>query len=187
LDEPVRDSAIRTMSCRWLNRCPFPAEYTRTHHLQHLRAVYLRETDVMPSLDEWFAGVFRPDRLPATIVQLTAAQADEPVPELEKLPEQIAETDRQLAAYRAALDGDGDPAVIGGWITEARKLATRARLDTLTSPVRLTREEITGLVNTITDIVSLLANADPADKPKLYGQLGPRLTYNPGQRTVLGL
>jgi site-specific DNA recombinase len=105
------------------------------------------------------------------------------LPEIQKLREQIAETDRQLASYRAALDGGGDPAVIGAWITEtqARKLAARARLDALrgTSPARLTSEEIAAMVNATTDIATLLGHADPADKAELYGQLGLRLTYHP--------
>jgi hypothetical protein len=136
-------------------RCTFPAQYATTNRLPHPRAVYLREADLMPPLDEWFAGVFRPDRLPATIAQLTASQAGEPVPEIGKLHEQITETDRQLASYRAALDAGGDPAVIGAWITEthARKLAARARLDALAgiSPARLTREQISAMVAAITD------------------------------------
>src|ERR1700733_94221 len=81
-----------------------------------------------------------------------------------------------------------DPAVIGAWITEtqARKLGARARLGTLTStsPASLTAEDIAAMVSSITDIIALLASADPADKAELYAQLGLRLTYNPGQRTV---
>jgi site-specific DNA recombinase len=183
----------RRMQGSWNNdqtyyRCTFPAQYARTNRLPHPRAVYLRESDLMPPLDDWFAGVFRPDRLPATIAQLVAAQADEPVPEIDKLREQVAESDRQLASYRAALDGGGDPAVIGAWITEtqARKLSARARLGALagTSPARLTSEEITAMVAAISDIVALLGSADPADKAELYAQLGLRLTYNVGLRTV---
>jgi site-specific DNA recombinase len=183
----------RRMQGSWNNqqiyyRCTFPAQYALASQVQHPRAVYLREADITPPLDKWFGGVFGPDRLPATIAQLAASQTDEPAPEIEKLREQVAETERQLASYRAALDGGGDPAVIGAWITEtqARKLAARSRLDTIAGarPARLTSEEISAMVNAITDIVTLLGNADPADKAELYSQLGLRLTYNPGPRTV---
>ncbi len=183
----------RRMQGSWNNdqvyyRCTFPAEYARTNKLQYPRAVYLREAEVMPPLDEWFAGAFRPDRLPDTIAGLAAADADRPNPEIEKLREQIAETDRQLTSYRAALDGGGDPAVIGSWIaeTQARKLAARARLGSLagSAPARLTSPEITAMVSAICDVVTVLAAADPADKAELYTQLGLRLTYNPGRRTV---
>jgi hypothetical protein len=64
--------------------------------------------------------LFRPDRLPATITDLTEAQADEPHAEAGKLREQLAEADRQLASYRAALDAGGDPAVVSAWITETQ-------------------------------------------------------------------
>jgi site-specific DNA recombinase len=40
------------------------------------------------------------------------------------------------------------------------------------------------MVSTISDIVTLLSRAEAAAKAELYGQLGLRLTYNPGQRTV---
>jgi site-specific DNA recombinase len=183
----------RRMQGSWNNeqayyRCTFPAQYARTNQLQHPRAVYLRATSIMLPLDEWFAGVFRPERLPATITDLTAAQVDEPHADIEKLRQQLAETDRQLASYRAALDAGGDPAVVSAWITEsqARKLATSARLGALrgSRPGRLTQEEISAMVSAISDIVSLLSRAEAADKAELYAQLGLRLTYHPGQRTV---
>ena len=183
----------RRMQGSWNNeqvyyRCTFPAEYARTNQVHHPRAVYLREADLMPPLDHWFAGVFSHDRLPETISRLAVAPADEPVPEIDQLRDQMAEADRQLTAYRAALDGGGDPAVIGAWIaeTQARKLAAWARLGSLAgaAPARLTSQEITAMVTAISDVVTVLASADPADKAELYGQLGLRLTYNPGRRTV---
>jgi hypothetical protein len=49
-----------------------------------------------------------------------------------------------------------------------------ARLDAFsgTNPARLTRDEISAMVNTITDTVTLLAHADTADKAELHPQLG---------------
>jgi site-specific DNA recombinase len=60
----------RRMQGSWNNdqvyyRCTFPSEYARTNRLQHPRAVYLRESDIVPPLDQWFAGIFSPGRLPA--------------------------------------------------------------------------------------------------------------------------
>jgi site-specific DNA recombinase len=184
----------RRMQGSWNNeqvyyRCTFPAEYARTNQLQHPRAVYLREADIVPPLDNWFAGIFSPGRLPATITELAAAaHEDEPGPEAERLRTAVAEADRQLASYRAALDAGGDPAVVSGWITEAqaRKLAARARLQGITwsRPARMTAEEITAMIDAISDIITVLGAADPADKAELYAQLGLRLTCNPGQKTV---
>jgi site-specific DNA recombinase len=184
----------RRMQGSWNNdqvyyRCTFPAQYALASKLEHPRAVYLREADILPPLDHWFAGVFSPGRLPATITELAAAgQADEPIPEIGRLREQIADADRQLASYRATLDAGADPVLVAGWITEtqARKLSARARLDALAgaTPARMTTEEITAMVSAITDIVRMLSNAAPADKAELYAQLGLRLTYNPGLRIV---
>jgi Recombinase zinc beta ribbon domain len=51
----------RRMQGSWNNdqtyyRCTFPAEYARTNRLQHPRALYLREADILPPLDEWSAS-----------------------------------------------------------------------------------------------------------------------------------
>ncbi len=100
--------------------------------------------------------------------------------------------DRKLLSYRAALDAGGDPAVVGQWITEtqAKKRATETRLRAQLGskaddrPRRMTTEEITAMVTTITDVITILRTADPADNADLYAQLGLRLTYQPGQRTV---
>jgi hypothetical protein len=51
-------------------------------------------------------------------------------PEIAALREEINGFARQISQYRAALDGGGDPAVLGPWITgtQARKLNAEARL-----------------------------------------------------------
>ncbi|HEY5985991.1 MAG TPA: hypothetical protein VIV12_06330 [Streptosporangiaceae bacterium] len=116
----------------------------------------------------------------------------EPSPEAAALREEIAQYDRQLAQYRAALDGGGDPAVIGTWIseTQAKKLAADARLRACSGnlpqlpPGRMSKQEITAIVNAITDLMTALRYATPADKAEIYAGLNLRLTYNPGPRTV---
>lgn len=44
--------------------------------------------------------------------------------------------------------------------------------------------EITRLVRTLGDIVTVLNHADPADKAEVYRQLGLRLIYHPDTKTV---
>jgi hypothetical protein len=39
----------------------------------------------------------------------------------------------------------------------------------------MTKEKITALVTTVTDLLTVLRAADPADKADLYAQLGLRL------------
>jgi site-specific DNA recombinase len=48
----------------------------------------------------------------------------------------------------------------------------------------MTREQITSVVTALGDILAVLHDADPADKAEIYGQLGLRLTYQPGRRIV---
>ena len=43
----------------------------------------------------------------------------------------------------------------------------------------LSADEVKALVTALKDIVSVLAEADPADKAELYDQLGVRLRYDP--------
>ncbi len=187
----------RRMQGTWNNdqpyyRCTFPSEYARTNQIHHPRTVYLREIEVVPELETWLTSALDPARLPATIEDLAAARPDEPCPEVAGLREEIEQCDHRLAQYRAALDGGGDPAVVGQWITEtqAQKLATEARLraqnGTQATPWRMGREEIDAMVNAITDLMNVLRHADPADKAELYARLGLRLTYNPNAspRTV---
>jgi hypothetical protein len=48
----------------------------------------------------------------------------------------------------------------------------------------MTRGQIASIVTALGDILAVLKAADPADKAEIYSQLGPRLTYQPGQRLV---
>ena len=188
----------RRMQGTWNNdqpyyRCTFPSEYAQTNKIRHPRTVYLREIEVLPELDEWLIRALDPARLPATIEDLVTAQPEQLSPEAAGLRDEITQCEKQLAQYRATLDAGGDPAVVGQWITEtqARKLAADARLRAQTSTAgaaqrHLSREEITAMVNVISDTMTVLQHADPADKAELYAQLGLRLTYDPtaSPRTV---
>jgi site-specific DNA recombinase len=183
----------RRMQGSWNNdqsyyRCTYPSEYARTNHIQHPRAVYLREADIVPELDVWLGSAFDPAHLPGTLDALAAAQVPEISPETASLRDEIAQYDRQLGRYRATLDSGGDPAVVGQWITEtqARKLTAEIRLRAATgiAPQRMTREEIESIVTAITGLMDALSHATSADKAEIYAGLGLRLTYNPGPRTV---
>ncbi|WP_121160986.1 hypothetical protein [Micromonospora pisi] len=48
----------------------------------------------------------------------------------------------------------------------------------------MSRTEITSLVQALGDIVTVLRDADPADKAEVYRQLVLRLTYHPETQTV---
>jgi site-specific DNA recombinase len=180
----------RRMQGSWDNnqtyyRCTYPNEYAQANNISHPRVVYVREAEIIPELDAWLSKVLDPAHLPQTIDALAAAQEEEISPEVASLGDDIAQCDRQLAQYRAALDSGGDPAVVGRWITEtqAKKLAAEARLHASTStqaaPGRMTREQIAATVNAITDLMTALRHAAPADKAAIYAGLNLRLTYSP--------
>lgn len=44
----------------------------------------------------------------------------------------------------------------------------------------MSRDEISSLVTALSDLLTVLRAADPADKAQIYSKLGLRLTYRPG-------
>jgi len=76
--------------------------------------------------------------------------------------------------------------VVGQWITEtqARKLAADARLrattESQTTPGRMTKDQISGMVSAITGLMTALRYASAADKAEIYAGLGLHLTCHPG-------
>ena len=71
-------------------RCRFPAKYALVNHVEHPLSVFLREVVVIGEVDDWLEAVTK-----------------------------IAEWDRRLAQYRAALDAGASPATVAAWIAEA--------------------------------------------------------------------
>ena len=170
-------------------RCVFATEYGLANHVQHPRNVTLRQDAILGPLDKWLFRKFDARYLAQTIDELTTAAKLPPAPvdgPNGKAAARIADCDRKLAGYRAALDAGGDPAVVSRWINETT--AERARLAARTRPVTprapMTGEQIAFIVTALDDILAVLRDADPADKAEIYSQLGLRLTYQPGQRIV---
>jgi len=60
---------------------------------------------------------------------------------------------------------------------QARRAAPHAKLS-------MSRDEITSIVTALSDLLTVLRNADAADKAEIYAQLGLRLTYAPVGRVV---
>jgi len=169
-----------------------PAEYALANKLGHPLNVTLRQDALLPPLDEWLASKFEPPHLAATIDELLAAT----VP-LQAQPEdnddisgKIADCDRRLAQYRATLDAGADPATVADWITETE--AERAKYQAAKQAAAprqtvkpMSRDQLTAIVSDLSGLLSVLRDADPADKAEIYTQLGLRglrLTYHPGER-----
>ncbi len=183
----------RRMQGSWNNeapyyRCVFLREYAAKNKIDHPRAVYLREDQLIPQLDRWLATKFSPPLLSDTITELARAQED---PQHDQAADQarqdIADCDAKLRQHRAALEAGADPAIVASWMAEvqAKRTLAEARLTKSPKPRRMTREEIDAMVTALHDIISVLNEADPADKTEIYGQLGVRLMYQPGERIVI--
>jgi site-specific DNA recombinase len=98
----------------------------------------------------------------------------------------VAECDRKLGQYRAALDEGGNAATIGRWIaeTEAERVRHTLSLRKTTGNGRMTEAEIREVVDKLGSIAQVMANADTSDKAEIFRQLGLRLTYHPGRKLV---
>ncbi len=185
----------RRMQSHWARdvpyyRCRFPAEYALANRVQHPLNVYLREDQLIGKVNRWLAREFAPHRLNETIAKLAAAQLAEPAArpdDHEETALKIAECDRKLTGYRAALDAGASPATVVAWIaeTEAEKAGyLAARRPRSTPRRRMSEAEIRAIVDRLADLVSVLADADPNDKSEIFRQLGLRLTYHPGRGLV---
>jgi site-specific DNA recombinase len=185
----------RRMQGHWVNdapyyRCRFPADYALANRVEHPLSVYLREAVIIGEVDRWLAREFAPHRLSETIRDLAAAWQGGATrtSDQEEVARKIAECDRKLGQYRAALDAGASPATVAGWIAETE--AERARYEVGLRQVatatrhRMTEAEIKSIVSKLADIARVLSDADPDDKSEIFRQLGLKLTYHPGRRLV---
>ncbi|WP_239395558.1 zinc ribbon domain-containing protein, partial [Frankia sp. CiP3] len=186
----------RRMQGSWNNgkphyRCVYPDQYALANHIHHPRSVYIREELIVPHLDRWLARAFTPPRLPATIAALTTAQDSETNisrdADLNRARRTITDCDTTLERYRLALEAGTDPTLVARWTAKAttERVAAQARLRASAGRQRMTEQEITDMVTTMGDIVTVLAEADPADKAEIYTQLGLQLIYEPGRHRVI--
>ncbi|MPZ28024.1 MAG: recombinase family protein [Micromonosporaceae bacterium] len=169
-------------------RCRYAEEYALANKFDHPRNIYLRELDLIDPLDAALAEAFTPQRVGDTITAMVDSQ-DQPDSNAASAlaRSQLAECDTKLGRHRAALEAGADPSIVTGWIAEveAERRRILATIDRPTpKPQRMTREEITALVQQVGEVIEALRAADLADRAEVYQQLGLRLTYHPDQRKV---
>jgi site-specific DNA recombinase len=182
----------RKMQSHWANelayyRCRFPAEYALANRIAHPRNVLVREDEVLPELDAWLAGQFAPDRIEEVIEEMTAAQDSAGHQQIiTEAHQAIQECETKMARYRAALDAGGDVQEITRWInaTKAERLQAEATICSAGAPARLSRQEITTVVEYFADLAAVVRDADPTDKAEIYRGLNLVLTYQPAAQTV---
>ena len=173
-------------------RCVYPTEYALANHTQHPRSLYVREEQIVPTLDRWLLRAFSPTALPHTVQALVDAQDEghdeEHLARAAEAQRIITDCDQRLVRYRAALEAGTDPTLIAQWTAEVNstRAAAQTQLRAATGTTgRMTAEEINNLVAALGSILAVLRDADPADKSKIYAGVGLRLTYQPGQNKVI--
>jgi site-specific DNA recombinase len=144
---------------------------------------------VIGEVDRWIAREFSPHRLSETIRALAEARtAADPSRDSshEEAARKIAECDRKLAQYRAALEAGASPATVAGWIaeTEAEKQTYALVMRRSAVRPRMTEAEIKSVVDKLVDVARVLSTANAEDKSEIFRQLGLKLTYHPGRRIV---
>ena len=92
-------------------RCKFPSDRGAVPGMNHPKSVYVRESAIVPKLDEWIATLFDPAHLDATCEALAIAggapEADNA--RIEAARRKLTDCDSRLTKYRAALDAGADP------------------------------------------------------------------------------
>jgi site-specific DNA recombinase len=181
----------RRMQGNWNNdqayyRCRFPAEYALANRVEHPKTVYLREAAILDEVDAWLAELFTSTQIERTIDALVDRGLDPDEGKADAVRKTIADCDRRLARYKAALDADADPVEVTRWINEAKADRARAegQLHGLGGSKRMTREEITTMMTELGDLARVVVRADPGDKADLYREVGLKLTYRPQKQLV---
>jgi site-specific DNA recombinase len=169
-------------------RCLYAANYAAVKGLDHPKAVYVRESAIVPKLDEWIGTLFDPANLDETCEALAmaggATEADHA--RIEAANRKLADCDERLGKYRKAIDAGADPVVVAGWMAEVQgeRLKAERELGLAQPQGKLTKKQIRALVSSLRDIAAVLATADPKLKAEAYAELGISVTFDPVTRIV---
>ncbi|MDL4773956.1 hypothetical protein [Actinomadura xylanilytica] len=150
------------------------------------RVVYLREAEILGPVEGWLATAFSPDRI-ATVIEAMMEQATDPTDDPgARLRKELATCDRRLNQYRGALDAGADPAEVTCWINDVKRERARleAQMRTVPHRDRVSRDEITDLLDQTGALAQMVLKAHPLDKADLFQELGLAMTYYPQKREV---
>jgi site-specific DNA recombinase len=101
----------------------------------------------------------------------------------------IEDCDARLARYQATLDAGADPQTIAEWTRQVKAeravaLARDASQIRRQASLRLTEDDIRALIISLGDLRDVIRAAEPAVKAAIYGQLGLKVIYLPGQDKI---
>ena len=169
-------------------RCKFTEDYPDGGR-EHPRNIYVKEDALLPGLDEWLAELFDDDHIDDTCHRLAGVSEPDPAAQEREaaLRAAIADCDRKLANYRALLDHEDAVTVAAEWIADTRRERKQLerQLGQHVPGDQLTNEQVKALVKALKDIVTVLADAQPADKTELYDRLGISLAYDPDGTVIV--
>lgn len=169
-------------------RCRFPAEYALAKKVDHPKVAYVRETAITGELDRWLAYLFDPANIDLTAKQMASAGDVDEAREAkaEAARRRLADCDDRLLRYRTALDSGADPVVVAGWTTDvkAERAAAELEVAACAPPAELTADELRAMLGELGDVTGDLAGAEPADRARIYADLGVAITYDPASRLV---
>ena len=140
----------------------------------------------MPHLDSWVGELFT-DGHRTTPAPNSPRPANPTPTSRHKRSRSVRKLDQGLDSYRATVRTEPEAAcAVGKWIAATNP--ERRRLEALlgrTPTTKLTAEDIRALVASLHDITATLAAADPADKAKVYAEMGIDITYHHDGRVVV--
>ncbi|WP_157431011.1 hypothetical protein [Actinomadura macra] len=148
--------------------------------------VYLREAEIIGDIDAWLITAFSPTRIQATIQTLTEQTTGGQNPAAARLRTQLADCDRRLNQYRAALNAGADAGQVAKWINETEQ--ERARLEgelrLIPADQAVSTDGLAELLRQTGKLAHAVVSADPGEKAELYAQLGLKMTYYPQKQLV---
>jgi site-specific DNA recombinase len=169
-------------------RCKLTAADTHLRQAGHPPVIYVREDRIVERLDTWLGDLLGTHRREATIQALHEA-GDDPSTAARRrwLVARLRSCQDRLNTYRRALEAGTDPAVVAAWIAEVTAERTRHEIDLarVNGQTRLSREQITALVDQMAGLTSILRHADPRDRAEIYTQLQLRLTYQNERKIIM--
>lgn len=183
----------RRMQGSWNNgrahyRCKYPAEYALANTIDHAPTLYVREDIVIAAIDKWLGQLFDPDNLDATVAELLAAHdpVDTDLARLAAGRRHLADSNDKIERLVAAIESGSPADLLGPRLKELQATRLDAEREITAAQPRTPLDEtsVRTILEEVGSLSAALANANPADKAKLYANLGLELCFDAQRRLV---
>lgn len=171
-------------------RCRANDQTPGASRTEHPTTIYLRESTLVPALDNWITQLFTPERLEESVNALLSAEGPSlaEASQSSVLTARITDGEARLDQYKEALGAGAEPALVVKWINEALHDIALARTELhelgIDTRQRLTADSIRAMVEDLDVVRHRLATADPEKKAALYEALHLRLVYRHDDASV---